>query len=112
MVRLRWAATLVRGSLRITLGGWGTVILFAYVRRFVSCPARARWLWPAMAAAAAVAGVLGAGGLMLDVSPVTVFFSKIGLVLLLYGGILWAAERQQIAAQVSCLSRKVTATTL
>lgn len=76
--------------------GTGTFILFRLTHRFLDYSARRLWMWPAVA-------LLVTGTAVLLLNPVWVSFpvwlallAKFGLICLLYGGVLFMFEREEI----------------
>ncbi len=74
----------------------GTVLLYRSIRDVVDHSSRALWLWPLVASTAAVGVVLAASPLWASLPDWMALAAKSSLATLIYGGILWAAEREQL----------------
>jgi PST family polysaccharide transporter len=73
----------------------GTLLLYRRIRTEVDYSPRALWLWPLVASAVTVGVVLLASPLWAPMPDWLALAVKSGLATLLYGGILWMAEREQ-----------------
>jgi len=74
----------------------GTLILFNLTHRFVDYSARRLWLWPTIAAIITCAVILGLNYFWLSLSIFLALALKFGLISLIYGGLLFIVEREEI----------------
>jgi len=75
---------------------FGAILLFHQTRRIVDYSQRALWLWPIIAGLATGAVVLILAPAWQSLSPWVVLVGKVLLITVLYVGILWLTEREQL----------------
>ena len=75
---------------------FGAVLLFRQSTRIVDYSQRALWLWPIIASLVTGAIVLALTPFWQTLSPWITMIAKAALILALYAGILWLAEREQL----------------
>ena len=74
----------------------GTVLLFSYSRRVVDYSPRALWFWPLVALAFSAAIILALGSVWNEMNDLTSLIVKAMTIVVLYAGLLWLAEREQL----------------
>lgn len=74
----------------------GAILLYRYTRQVVDYSARALWLWPLLALVSTGAIVLALGALWATLPLWGALVAKGMLISLVYGIILWLAERDQL----------------
>ncbi|NJN55938.1 MAG: hypothetical protein HC804_15040 [Anaerolineae bacterium] len=76
--------------------GLGALILFRLTHRFVDYSARRLWLWPTLGLVITCAVVLWLNSYWVLISPWLALLGKFGLICVIYGGLLFIAEREDI----------------
>jgi len=74
----------------------GTILLFHQSRRIVDYSQKALWFWPVVAGLVIGAVILILAPVWQNLSPWITMFVKIILITVLYAGILWLTEREQL----------------
>ncbi|MDX1436934.1 MAG: oligosaccharide flippase family protein, partial [Anaerolineales bacterium] len=74
----------------------GAVLLFRLTYKVVDYSSRAMWLWPLIAFAATAALTLALNPVWIQLSPWASLFAKIGFTSVLFLGLLWITEREQL----------------
>ncbi|MCA9900776.1 MAG: oligosaccharide flippase family protein [Ardenticatenaceae bacterium] len=80
-----WAANLMVGL--------GALVLFRLTHRFVDYSARRLWFWPIVGLALTGTAVLWLNPFWVSLSPWLALLGKVGLIFLIYGGLLFIVER-------------------
>ncbi|MCA9917890.1 MAG: oligosaccharide flippase family protein [Anaerolineales bacterium] len=74
----------------------GALVLFKLTHRFVDYSARRLWLWPTVGLIITCAVILGLNFFWLSLPIWLAFVLKFGLICLIYGGLLFFVEREEI----------------
>ncbi|MBK8905557.1 MAG: oligosaccharide flippase family protein [Anaerolineaceae bacterium] len=74
----------------------GAIILFWHTHRFVDYSARRLWLWPGMAFFVTGAAILFLNPIWVTLTSWLVLIIKAGLICVIYGGLLFIIEKEEI----------------
>jgi O-antigen/teichoic acid export membrane protein len=85
----------------------GAVILFRLTHRFVDYSARRLWLWPGVAFFVTGAVILLLDSFWLTLTPWIALLGKSGLICLVYGGLLFLVEKEEIRRSSQMVWRQV-----
>jgi O-antigen/teichoic acid export membrane protein len=83
----------------------GMVLLFAHTRRFVDYSLRALWFWPSAGLMSTTIAVLMLPGVWERFSLWGRLLGKGVFISILYGGLLWLAEKEQLKAGWQAIRR-------